>query len=180
MLTLVIGAVRSGKSEWAEILAKRSQQSVIYIATAQHDPNDEEWQAKIAKHKLRRPTAWQILEVPYALAEIIRQYSNRSDRYLLIDSLGTWLANCLDLDDAAWQQITSELIETVKSCPANITIVAEEVGWGVVPAYESGRQFRDRLGALSRNLGAIADIVYLVTGGHALNLTAIGERLPPN
>ncbi|WP_019501562.1 bifunctional adenosylcobinamide kinase/adenosylcobinamide-phosphate guanylyltransferase [Pseudanabaena sp. PCC 6802] len=181
MFTLVIGAAKSGKSEWAEILARRSQQNVIYIATARHDPGDKEWQAKIALHKLRRPPEWQTLEVPYTLAETIQQFtSNREDRYLLIDSLGTWLANCLDRDEPTWHQTASELLEAVKSCPASITIVAEEVGWGVVPAYESGRQFRDRLGALSRNLGAIADIVYLVTGGHALNLTAIGDRLPPN
>jgi len=52
------------------------------------------------------------------------------------------------------------------------------VGWGIVPAYELGRTFRDRLGGLSRKIGAIADAVYLVTGGYAMNLTQIGERLP--
>jgi adenosylcobinamide kinase / adenosylcobinamide-phosphate guanylyltransferase len=181
MFTLVTGAAKSGKSEWAEILARRSQQSVIYIATAQHDREDKEWQAKIAKHKLRRPSTWQTLEVPYALTEIICQTaSEHKDCYLLVDSLGTWLANCLHRDELTWQQTVYKLLNAVKTCPANITIVVEEVGWGVVPAFESGRQFRDRLGALSRNLGAIADIVYLVTGGHALNLTAIGDRLPPN
>jgi adenosylcobinamide kinase / adenosylcobinamide-phosphate guanylyltransferase len=181
MFTLVTGAARSGKSEWAEILARRSQQPVIYIATALSDPNDEEWQAKIAKHKLRRPLEWQIWEVPYTLVDAIRQAdADHRDRYLLVDSLGTWIANYLDRDESTWGQTANELLEAVKNCQSNITIVAEEVGWGIVPAFESGRQFRDRLGALSRNLGAISDIVYLVTGGHALNLTVIGDRLPPS
>jgi adenosylcobinamide kinase/adenosylcobinamide-phosphate guanylyltransferase len=52
------------------------------------------------------------------------------------------------------------------------------VGWGLVPEYKSGRIFCDRLGGLSRKIGAIADDVYLVTGGYAVNLTQIGEKLP--
>ncbi len=176
MITLITGATRSGKSEWAEILARRSQKSVIYIATAKLDPKDVEWQARLFKHKQRRPPTWQTLEVPYTLAETICQA--QSHDYLLVDALGTWVVNFLDRDELIWERTTNELIEAIKSCPSDITFVAEEVGWGVIPAYESGRRFRDRLGALSRQLGAIADVVYLVTGGHAVNLTAIGERLP--
>ncbi|MFN5751973.1 MAG: bifunctional adenosylcobinamide kinase/adenosylcobinamide-phosphate guanylyltransferase, partial [Pseudanabaena sp.] len=33
-------------------------------------------------------------------------------------------------------------------------------------------------GSLSRKIGAIADAVYLVTGGYAVNLNQIGEKLP--
>jgi adenosylcobinamide kinase/adenosylcobinamide-phosphate guanylyltransferase len=53
-------------------------------------------------------------------------------------------------------------------------MVAEETGWGVVPAYPSGRRFRDRLGDLTRQVGAIADDTYLVVAGFAINLTATG------
>ncbi len=176
MITLVTGATRSGKSEWAEILAERSQKSVIYLATARSDPKDMEWQARLSKHKQRRPPTWQTLEVPYTLAETIHQA--QPNDYLLVDALGTWVVNFLDRDELSWERTTNELMESIKSCQSDITFVAEEVGWGVVPAYESGRRFRDRLGHLSRQLGAIADAVYMVTGGHAVNLTAIGERLP--
>ena len=58
--------------------------------------------------------------------------------------------------------------------------MAEETGWGVVPAYSTGRLFRDRLGNLVRRLGAIANPVYLVTGGHVLNLSTLGFPLPVN
>jgi len=40
-----------------------------------------------------------------------------------------------------------------------------------------GRLFRDRLGTLTRQLGAIAHPVYLVTGGHVLNLSSLGTPL---
>jgi adenosylcobinamide kinase/adenosylcobinamide-phosphate guanylyltransferase len=57
-------------------------------------------------------------------------------------------------------------------------MVAEETGWGVVPPYESGRAFRDRLGNLSRELGRVADRVYLVVAGHVLDLRLLGTPLP--
>jgi adenosylcobinamide kinase/adenosylcobinamide-phosphate guanylyltransferase len=55
--------------------------------------------------------------------------------------------------------------------------VGEEVGWGIVPAYPMGRSFRDRLGRLVREIGVIADHVYLVTGGYALDLTQFGTPI---
>jgi adenosylcobinamide kinase / adenosylcobinamide-phosphate guanylyltransferase len=63
-LILVTGPSRSGKSEWAEQLALRSQSVVIYLATAQMNPVDTEWQARIQAHQNRRPAHWQTLEVP--------------------------------------------------------------------------------------------------------------------
>lgn len=138
-IALITGATRSGKSEWAEILAQRSQKPVIYIATAKSDPEDGEWQARLSKHKQRRPPTWQTLEVPYTLAETIRQAQPHN--YLLVDALGTWLVNFLDYDDLSWERTTSEFLDAVKSCPSDMAIVSEEVGWGVVPAYESGSVF---------------------------------------
>jgi adenosylcobinamide kinase/adenosylcobinamide-phosphate guanylyltransferase len=70
------------------------------------------------------------------------------------------------------------LLETVQLVAADMVFVAEETGWGVVPAYPLGRKFRDRLGSLVRQLGTICDTVYLVTGGHVLNLSILGSPLP--
>ncbi len=177
MITLVTGATRSGKSEWAELLATRSQNSVIYIATATRYPDDAEWEARLQKHCDRRPENWQTLEIPVELAKSILEIQNDST-YILVDSLGTWLANLLEEDEESWVKIEKELLSTIQACEVDIAFVSEEVGWGIVPAYELGRTFRDRLGGLSRKIGAIADAVYLVTGGYAVNLTQIGERLP--
>jgi adenosylcobinamide kinase / adenosylcobinamide-phosphate guanylyltransferase len=176
MLTLVTGAARSGKSEWAEILAGRSQKPVIYLATAMSDPTDPEWTEKLQKHRDRRSSDWKTIEVPMELAAQIRL--TVPDKYLLVDSLGTWIANCLEQDSALWERTLENLIEAAIACPADLTFVAEEVGWGVIPAFSSGRLFRDRLGNLMRQLGSVADRVYLVTGGHAIDLSNLGERLP--
>lgn len=175
-LILVTGPTRSGKSEWAELLASESGQHVTYIATSQIDPKDLEWQQRITRHHRRRPTAWETLEVPVELVMAIRQTAPTS--CLLIDSLGTWLSNVLDQDEDTWKQTLETLCQSLKTAACSIIIVAEETGWGVVPAYTLGRTFRDRLGEAIRRIGALADSVYLVTGGYATDLSKLGTPLP--
>lgn len=176
-LILVTGPARSGKSEWAETLAAQSGKAVYYIATAQLDPDDAEWQARIARHQHRRPPTWKTQHVPVDLAATL--HAADATDCLLIDSLGTWLANLLDQDESTWQQTLQALFNSLQQTRADVIWVAEEVGWGVVPAYPLGRLFRDRLGHLTRQIGAIANPVYLVTAGYVLNLSQLGFILPP-
>lgn len=174
-LILITGAARSGKSEWAETLAIQSGKAVIYIATATVDPTDPEWQTRIQQHQQRRPATWQTESARADLAEKLGRAESAS--CLLVDSLGTWVANFLDRSDAEWEDLTQELLGVLPASMATIILVAEETGWGVVPAYPSGRLFRDRLGTLIRQIGSIANPVYLVTGGHVLNLSQLGHKL---
>jgi adenosylcobinamide kinase/adenosylcobinamide-phosphate guanylyltransferase len=176
-ITLVTGPARSGKSEWAEQLATSSEKSVVYIATAQVDPDDAEWQERIAQHQRRRPPAWKTLAVTMDLATALNQAS--ADQCLLVDSLGTWLANLLEQSEAEWEATVMNLLVSLSNTAATVVLVSEETGWGVVPAYPLGRLFRDRLGTLTRQVGAIAHSVYLVTGGYALNLRQIGILVQP-
>jgi len=169
---LVLGPTKSGKSEWAEQLALQSGQPVIYVATSQAVPDDVEWQARIAAHRRRRSDTWQTLEVPIALASTLTQAAP-TDCWL-IDSLGTWVANRLDQADDRWSQETAELLKAIAQFPGTLIIVAEETGWGVVPAYPLGRTFRDRLGTLTRQVAASVDITYLVVAGFAVNLSQVG------
>ncbi len=174
-IILVTGAARSGKSEWAEILAGDSGKKVVYVATAQVDETDLEWQGRIAKHRRRRDPSWQILTVPTALPTTIE--ASLAHTCLLVDSLGSWVANLLSLEENSWQEREDQLLASLQTAGADIIVVAEETGWGVVPAYASGRKFRDRLGAIIRRIGAVANPVYLVAGGHVLNLSLLGKPL---
>ena len=175
-IILVTGAARSGKSEWAEDLAINSGKAVVYIATAIQNPDDPEWQARIQKHQQRRPQDWITLSVPVELTAALAQ--SQPHTCLLVDSLGTWVANFLEDEDLVWENIVREFLEILPLVTADVIFVAEETGWGVVPAYPIGRKFRDRLGALVRQLGTICEPVYLVTGGHVLNLSLLGVPLP--
>ena len=174
-IILVTGAARSGKSEWAERLAVKSGLQVVYVATAKIDPTDLEWQVRIGQHRQRRPLDWQIMEGANNLTEMIT--NSRSGQCLLIDSLGTWVANFLEDAEEVWLLEQSKLLSSLPAAAAMVIFVAEETGWGVVPAYALGRLFRDRLGTLTRKIGSIADPVYLVTAGRVLNLAQLGESL---
>lgn len=156
----------------------QSGKSVIYVATAQVEPTDLEWLQRLEQHRCRRPQDWVTLEVPFTLGEVIKTAS--LNNCLLVDSLGTWVANLLEQDDISWEETAQNLLLSLNQTAGEVILVAEETGWGVVPAYPSGRTFRDRLGNLVRRLGVIATPVYLVTGGHVLNLSALGSPLPPS
>ncbi|MCS6959091.1 MAG: bifunctional adenosylcobinamide kinase/adenosylcobinamide-phosphate guanylyltransferase [Pseudanabaenaceae cyanobacterium SKYGB_i_bin29] len=173
MITLVTGPTRSGKSEWAEKLALSSSLPVIYIATAQNYPDDPEWQDRIARHRYRRPPHWQVLEIPIDLPTVLP--SLPSPAFVLIDSLGTWVTNLLS--SPQWEQYCQDFLTALQLSPAEIVIVAEEVGWGLVSPYPLGRLFCDRLGVLVREVSKIADRVVLVVAGYALDLSQIGEPL---
>ncbi|MBD2068344.1 bifunctional adenosylcobinamide kinase/adenosylcobinamide-phosphate guanylyltransferase [Leptolyngbya sp. FACHB-671] len=175
-LILVTGPARSGKSEWAEHLAEKSGKSVVYVATAQELADDAEWRARIEQHQQRRPAYWQTRLVPIELSKAI--CAAAPIECLLIDSLGTWLANLLEQDEILWEQTLKELLTSLINTTSDVILVSEETGWGVVPAYPIGRTFRDRLGKLTREIGAIATSTYLVTAGHVLNLSQLGSPLP--
>jgi adenosylcobinamide kinase/adenosylcobinamide-phosphate guanylyltransferase len=140
------------------------------------DPSDREWQARLEQHRQRRPASWDLWEVPHQLPEAI--HTATQNDCLLIDSVGTWLANFLEVDDRTWATHCHALSHSLKNTPARVILVSEETGWGVVPAYPLGRQFRDRLGQLSRQLIAQGDRADLVIGGRVLNLTQLGQPIP--
>ncbi|QZZ23776.1 bifunctional adenosylcobinamide kinase/adenosylcobinamide-phosphate guanylyltransferase [Leptothermofonsia sichuanensis E412] len=178
-IILVTGPARSGKSEWAETLALRAGKAVTYVATAHIDPTDLEWQTRIEHHRQRRPPDWQTFDMStntsMELAEVLG--TAPENHCLLVDSLGTWLANYLEQDEDTWAKTAQHFLESLANTVCDVIFVAEETGWGIVPAYPLGRTFRDRLGYLTRQVGAIASPVYLVTAGHVLNLSALGMPL---
>jgi adenosylcobinamide kinase/adenosylcobinamide-phosphate guanylyltransferase len=180
---LVIGPTRSGKSRWAEQLAVASHLEVVYIATARDDPTDSEWSQRLAQHRQRRPSQWQTCEVPVELAAAIQRYSalpHHDQPCILIDSLGTWVANTLDCSDTHWQCLVQALVNSLLQRQQLTILVGEETGWGVVPAYAQGRLFRDRLGALIMTIGSVSTTTWLVAGGHAINMTQLGVKLIPD
>ena len=178
LLILVTGAANSGKSEWAEYLAIRTNQPLIYIATGQKNEDDQEWMRKIKAHQKRRAlfSQWETWEIAQQLPCAITDIPANS--CTLIDSLGTWVANSLEVEESMWQKQTEQFVLNIQNAPSStIIMVAEETGWGVVPAYELGRIFRSRLGKLTREIGTIADQVYLVVGGYAVDVSQIGINL---
>jgi len=174
--TLVTGPANSGKSLFAEQLAADTNRPVTYLATGPQRPDDPDWQRRLQRHRERRPSSWQCLEVGQDLSTALRQCSAGS--IVLVDSLGTWVAGAMELDVQAWQGCYQDLIDSILSAPAPLVLVAEEVGWGVVPPTAIGGLFRQRLGQLLQELMPCCDGAWLVLHGRALNLLAISQPIP--
>lgn len=163
-VTLVLGGVRSGKSHYALELAAAFHQ-VVFIATARR--TDAEMRARIAKHRRERPAHWQTLEVPTGLDHALREQCQGSD-LVLIDCLTFYLANVMgrrQYQPERVRQHMREICDALRKIPSSVVIVSNEVGSGVVPAYQSGREYRDLLGEFNQKIAQIADRVTLMVAG---------------
>jgi adenosylcobinamide kinase/adenosylcobinamide-phosphate guanylyltransferase len=57
--TLIIGGARGGKSRFAQELAEKTGEAVLFVATA--EAGDEEMRRRIEKHRKSRPASWRTL-----------------------------------------------------------------------------------------------------------------------
>jgi adenosylcobinamide kinase/adenosylcobinamide-phosphate guanylyltransferase len=175
-VTLVLGGVRSGKSRFAQECANRFSR-VLFVATAK--ASDTEMLDKIRRHQQERPNHWQTLEEPLELARVLAEQAAKFD-VLLMDCLTMFVANLLeaaDTDPASLELRTRRFLEVLRTAPASVVLVSNEVGSGVVPPYPAGRRFRDALGELNQRVAAIADNVVLIVAGLPLALKGtIGAR----
>ncbi len=174
-LIVVSGPSRGGKSRWAEHLLS-SQNTVTYLATSAHRPNDPNWDERMRLHRERRPSHWQLREPGSKLAECIRKED--ANQPLLIDALGGFTAVHLDCSDLQWEREVNELLDSLLTRTRPTVIVVEETGWGVVPATKIGGLFRDRQGVLAQRLEHHAADSWLVIQGRAVNLSQLGILVP--
>lgn len=161
MITLVLGGARSGKSQVGETVAAGLPGPVTYVATTV--VADTEMAERVAVHRARRPASWSTVEVGQAedLGSVLRPLLNTA----LVDSLGAWLAGV-----PSFAVNGEQLCADMAARPGDTVVVSDEVGLGVHPSSEMGRQFRDELGALNQLVAAAADDVLLVVAGRVLPL----------
>jgi adenosylcobinamide kinase / adenosylcobinamide-phosphate guanylyltransferase len=164
-VTLVLGGVRSGKSYYAQQLGEQARR-VVFVATAQ--AHDEEMQRKIDRHRSSRPQHWETVEEPLRLAEAIALHGPTCD-LMIIDCLTIFAANLLDSEVENERSIQA-LCLALESPPCSVVLVSNEVGSGVVPAYPSGRRFRDLLGEMNQSVARVASNVLLLVAGLPLIL----------
>jgi len=160
-VTLVLGGARSGKSMFAESLAREHGGVPVYVATAEFV--DDEMRRRIETHRARRGKAWRTVEAPIDLAQAIARHSTPR-ACLLIDCLTVWLGNLVhrgrDVDAA-----TEALLESLVDASGSVVLVANEVGLGVVPDNAMARAFRDQAGWLNQAVARMAGSVYFVAAG---------------
>ncbi|MEO8529770.1 MAG: bifunctional adenosylcobinamide kinase/adenosylcobinamide-phosphate guanylyltransferase [Deltaproteobacteria bacterium] len=164
-LSLIIGGANSGKSLFAERLCTQSGLSKAYIATAQ--AFDDEMRAKIKAHRDRRAPEWQTIEAPLYLVGALQQIA--SHQVILVDCLTLWLSNHLLAENNLIHECDG-LLATLRDLKAPVVLVTNEVGMGIVPDTQLGRQFRAAQGTLNQRVAAEADLVVTVIAGLPLVL----------
>ncbi len=169
MSVLILGGARSGKSRYAERLALGSALPVIYIATAQG--KDSEMAARIVQHQQQRPAHWQTIEEPIALAQVL-QHVGKQECCVLVDCLTLWLNNILfdaqgQVQESVFHEQSQALFAVLGSLTAEVLLVSNEVGSGIVPLDAMSRRFVDEAGRLHQQLAKCCDRVVLVTAGLA-------------
>lgn len=173
---LVTGGARSGKSRFAENLAATIGGPVIYLATA--EARDLEMAERIASHRRRRPPEWLTIEEPLEIIPVLRKQQEGST--VLLDCLTLYLSNLyffkyekhqpgLELENAVRKEIAN-LSATITESKANLIVVTNEVGWGIVPENEAARVFRDLAGIANQMVAEGCHEVYLVSCGIPVKL----------
>ena len=171
-IILVLGGARSGKSSFAEeIVAQLGGKDVVYLATAK--AKDDEMKDRIAKHQADRPAEWQTIEEDKAVSSSLKDLAKGS--VVLLDCLTLLISNLLLADKKASSDYSkqeeliyveiNDIIKIAKRRKLDLVIVSNEVGQGVVPAYKSGRIYRDVVGRANQKIAAEADEVYITYAG---------------
>jgi len=175
-LVLFLGGARSGKSSLAESMAHDlGGESVLYVATA--EARDEEMVDRIEKHQAARPQSWKTLEEPRHVAAALREKYN-GEKVILLDCMTLLVTNLLpsgvgfeqvevDVDEYEWVVMdeVDALLGFIQETEMTFLLVSNEVGLGLVPAYELGRAYRDILGRVNKNLAEAAEEVYFLVAG---------------
>ncbi|NLC50865.1 MAG: bifunctional adenosylcobinamide kinase/adenosylcobinamide-phosphate guanylyltransferase [Firmicutes bacterium] len=184
---LVTGGVRSGKSTFAEDYAQKSKKRVVYIATA--TAKDQEMRRRIRSHRQQRPKHFITREEPFRPHLVIEEEGEKGT-FILLDCLTILTSNLLlrKIDNVLFEEpsvVISEQIENkttdilaylkklaalMRSSPADILVVTNEVGMGIVPENPLGRLFSDLAGKGNQLLAAAADEVWLLVCGIPLRI----------
>ncbi len=172
---LIIGGAGSGKSHFAQELAPKLGEAVLFVATAV--AGDEEMRQRIERHKRARSAAWSTLEATSHLGSQILEKIGEA-QVVIVDCITLLVNNIFSqYSDQAGEQINApliekgviaevgELIECIDRLDASFIIVTNEVGLGLVPASRLGRSYRDLLAKANQMLAQVADDVYLMVAG---------------
>ena len=171
-IVFITGGTKSGKSEYAEHLAKEVK-NLSYVALSENNLDDKEWQDKINLHRKRRPKDWKIIETT-DLLNILR----KEEGPLLIDSIGGFIMESIGKEQSEWSTIMNSLISLLMKRKSITIIVGEQVGWSLVSEYKIGNTYIERIGELQKRITKISKDNWLAINGRAIKIDEISIEIP--
>lgn len=161
-IILIGGGSRSGKSTYALARAREIGKRLGFVATA--EAHDDEMRQRIARHREDRPSDFVTIEEPLNLVDALIDCEGRFDT-VVVDCLTLWLSNLMLAESTDLEEAFTQLIHTSGKLSLSIFFVTNEVGCGIVPDTELGRQFRDAAGRLNQLVAAAAAEVHWTVFG---------------
>ena len=171
-IIFITGGTKSGKSEYAEHLAKEIKE-LSYVALSQNDIDDKSWQEKINLHRKRRPKNWVLIETTDLISTLIKE-----DGPLLIDSIGGFVMESIEKEEKEWLTKMYSLISLLKKRKNTTIIVGEQVGWSLVSEYKIGNTYIERTGELQKRITKISKDNWLAINGRAIKIDEISLEIP--
>ena len=171
-IIFITGGTKSGKSEFAEHLAKGIKE-LSYVALSENNIDDEEWQKKINIHRKRRPKDWLLIETTDLLNTL-----SQEDGPLLIDSIGGFVMETIEREHNEWLKKMHLLISLLKKRNSITFIVGEQVGWSLVSEYKIGNTYIERIGELQKRITKISKDNWLALNGRAIKIDEISLEIP--
>jgi len=171
-IIFITGGIKSGKSEFAEHLAKKVNK-LSYVALSDNNFDDIEWQEKILLHRKRRPREWKLIETTDLLNIL-----NKEDGPLLIDSIGGFVMESIDKEHEEWSKKMHSLINHLIKRKSITFIVGEQVGWSLVSEYKIGNIYIERIGELQKKITKISKDNWLAINGRAIKIDEISLEIP--
>ncbi|EKT3956695.1 bifunctional adenosylcobinamide kinase/adenosylcobinamide-phosphate guanylyltransferase [Flavobacterium psychrophilum] len=162
MIYLITGGERSGKSSYAENLAKQLAENPMHVATAR--TWDDDFQNRINRHQKDRDQRWTNIEKEKHLSEI-----DFSGKVAIIDCVTLWLTNFfIDTKNdvpLSLEQAKAEINAIAKQQNTTIIIVTNEIGMGVHAQTHIGRKFTELQGWINQYIAQKASKVILMISG---------------
>ena len=171
-IVFITGGTKSGKSEFAEHLAKETSK-LSYVALSENNIDDEEWQEKINLHRKRRPKDWKLIETTDLLNIL-----SKEDGPVLIDSIGGFVMESIEKENNEWSKKMHSLISLLLKRKTITFIVGEQVGWSLVSEYKIGNTYIERIGELQKKITKISRDNWLAINGRAIKIDEISILIP--
>ena len=170
-IIFITGGTKSGKSEFAEHLAKEFK--ISYVALSENNVDDKEWQDKINSHQKRRPKDWKLIETTDLLNTLRKEKGP-----LLIDSIGGFVMESIGKEQNECLTKMNLLISLLMKIKSITFIVGEQVGWSLVSEYKIGNTYIERIGELQKKITKISKDNWLAINGRAIKIDEISIEIP--
>jgi len=166
VIYFITGGQRSGKSAYAQKLAKSLSARPVYLATSRiWDDNHRE---RIKRHQADRDASWKNLEEEKYLSKHLL-----TGEVVVLDCITLWLTNFFTDTNFNTQealQLAKQEFSNFSKQDFTLIVISNELGMGLHAETEGGRNFVDLHGWMNQFIAEKADEMFFVVSGQALKV----------